>query len=118
MFRIPIAVLLLCLATSATAAIKPRADERETSYLLSQMRTAGCKFVRNGVEYDGNSAAEHLATKASHLGDRIRSTDEWIELAGARSSQSGKPYVIRCPGQPDQESRDWLKQELDRYRAQ
>ena len=43
--------------------------------------------------------------------------ETFIAELASRSSLSGKPYLIRCPGQAPRPSGDWLEQRLLAYRS-
>ena len=53
------------------------------------------RFVRNGSDYDGAAAADHLRLKLRHAGDRIKTAQDFIAYLATGSSFSGKPYLIR-----------------------
>ena len=53
------------------------------------------RFVRNGSDYDGPAAADHLRLKLRHAGDRIKTAQDFITYLATSSSFSGKPYLIR-----------------------
>ncbi len=48
---------------------------------------------------------------------RIRTVEDFIDLAATKSALSGKPYQIRCPGQAITPAPDWLRAELPGIRA-
>ena len=54
--------LLLVFAVSLAVASAPVENE-EIEYLLDQIGSSGCEFVRNGEVHDSESAAAHLAMK-------------------------------------------------------
>jgi hypothetical protein len=94
----------------------PKAQRGEVDHLLQYLRDSDCRMIRNGKAHDGAEAAQHVQRKYDHFRDEIGSTEEFIELSASRSTMSGKPYQVQCPGEPEQASRDWLLQELDSYR--
>ena len=53
------------------------------------------RFVRNGSDYDGAAAADHLRTKLNYAGSRIKTAQDFISYLATGSSISGKPYLIR-----------------------
>ena len=55
----------------------------------------GAVFIRNGSEYDGKSAADHLRLKREKAGSRVKTADDFIRLCGSTSSMTGRPYEIR-----------------------
>jgi len=92
-----IGAILVTLALGVYAA-----DTSEASrilYLISSVETLeGARFIRNGSEYDGQSAANHLRRKLRAAGDKVRTAEDFIELCASRSSMTGEPYLIRLPG--------------------
>lgn len=78
--------------------------------IFSEVRHSGCEFFRNGKAHDPEEAEKHMRRKFEHFSDEIDSVDTFIELAGTRSLMSGRPYTVRCPGQPEQATADWLKE--------
>ena len=74
--------------------------------------------MRNGREHDSAEAVEHIRRKYRHFDDEIDSAESFIEYSATRSTMSGKPYSIRCPGEAEQPSASWLLEELARYRRQ
>ena len=52
-------------------------------------------FIRNGSEYDGKKAADHLRKKWKYAGKRITTAEQFIDNLATASSFSGKKYHIR-----------------------
>ena len=46
----------------------------------------------------------------------VDSAEAFIEQGASRSSMSGEPYEVQCPGQGSLPSGQWLQEELRRYR--
>ncbi len=112
--RIAAAALALALAAPVTSAAADTG--REIAHLLDYLQTSGCTFVRNGEAADAASARSHVARKYDYVKSRVHTAEDFIRLAATRSSVSGEPYRVRCPG-GDAATGDWLTQELARYRA-
>jgi len=76
-------------------------EEDEIDYLLYRIRTSRKKFIRNGTETDGLSAAQFLRWKIGWYERRFNSkieTDEDFILKILRGSEkSGMPYEIIMP---------------------
>jgi hypothetical protein len=68
---------------------------------------------------DGADARDHLQRKYDWARKRhlAGSAEEFIERAASRSSLSGKPYRVRCPGRPEVESQRWFHEVLRRIRV-
>ncbi len=91
-------------------------SEKEIQHLLEFISQSDCIFIRNNSEYPAKEAREHLQTKYDYARRWVDSAEQFIERIASKSSISGKRYQVRCRGQLFY-SRDWLQQELTRYRA-
>jgi hypothetical protein len=92
---------------------------QQIDHLIGFIEESPCGFIRNGTEYDGAAAADHVRQKYVYYRDRdrIHSVEDFIDLAATKSALSGKPYQIRCPGQPVRPAAAWLRAELQSLRA-
>jgi len=113
--RMLLAATLFPLAALAQDA----AAKKEIDYLIAHLQTSGCEFNRNGSWYDAASAVSHIQRKYAYLLDHklVPTTEAFIERAASESSMSGKPYLVKCPGQSEVRSGDWFRAELRRYRG-
>ena len=109
---------LLCACTVA-AAQTPAVRRAEVERLLETVAQSKCQFNRNGTWYDAKSARKHLQDKYDYLDKRkmLTTTESFIELGAARSSSSGKPYQIFCPGGMATPSAAWMTTELTKLRS-
>lgn len=107
-------VLVLLLLAMPGARADPLGDE--IAYLIDFIRHSSCTFVRNGSEYDGGEAADHIQAKYDHFKDEIKSVDDFIRRAASKSMLSGKPYEVRCAGKTIPAA-DWIRAEDANYRA-
>jgi hypothetical protein len=108
-------LLLLALVVEVPAgAAPPPAAVREIEGLIAALGASGCDFQRNGSWYPAKKAEQHLRRKYDYLRerDKIATAEQFIELAGARSSMSGRAYLVRCPGKPVVDSAAWLQGRL------
>jgi hypothetical protein len=114
----PCALLAWSLA-SAVCAATPASARLEIHALLEIVGTSGCEFYRNGTWYDARRAQAHLQMKFEALagGDQVASAEDFIARVATRSSFTGEPYQIRCPGDAAQPSALWLRDRLVRQRA-
>ena len=98
--------------------LAPPSAVAEINFLLSAIGASGCDFYRNGTWHDAHQAQAHLTEKYQWLvgRDRIRTAEDFIELAATRSSLSGKEYAVRCAGEAPVSSNSWLSEQLRRYR--
>jgi hypothetical protein len=112
--------LLLALVTAAPAgAAPPPAAAREIEGLVAALGASGCDFQRNGSWYTAKKAEQHLRRKYDYLRerDKVATAEQFIALAGTRSSMSGRGYSVRCPGKPVVDSAAWLQGRLRALRA-
>ena len=88
----------------------------EVDHILTFVRDSSCTFIRNGSDHTSAEAADHIAMKARHAGVKVTNGDTLIDLVATKSSITGQPYHVRCPGHPEMESGTWLHTELNRFR--
>jgi hypothetical protein len=107
---------LLLSAVLLPGAVLADATETEIEYLITSVGESGCTFIRNGSRHDAEDAASHMRLKYRR-GKRYAPTAElFIERLASKSSFSGKPYAIECPGSEAVPSGDWLSARLEEYR--
>ncbi len=110
---LPVLLLfLLCFADNGSALDRQNA---EIQHLLEFIGGTDCTFIRNGKEYDGLQARDHISGKYDHVKRWIKTTEDFIFKIASRSSLSGKHYLIRCQGKK-QDCERWLLDELENYR--
>jgi hypothetical protein len=97
-----------------------RADSpaHEIAYLLELIRQSPCIFIRNGSEYDGAAAADHIEAKYAHFRDEIETTEDFIDRAATKSLLSGRPYQVQCASAQKIPAAEWLRRALNSYRQQ
>jgi len=115
-FRTTLAILA-CLTATQLFADVPLGQKQEVEHLINYLETSNCSMVRNGNAHKGAEATKHVRRKYKHFRDDIGSTEEFIELSATKSTMSGKPYEVHCPGERPRESADWLLEELEAYRG-
>jgi hypothetical protein len=92
--------------------------EAEIEHLITAVGDSGCTFIRNGSRHDAEDAASHMRMKYRR-GKRYATTAElFIERLASKSSFSGKPYAIQCPGSDAVPSGEWLTARLHEFREQ
>jgi hypothetical protein len=111
--------LLLLACWPAAHAAAPPIAQAEINYLLGFIDRSGCKFYRNGSWYNSHEAQAHLRDKYDYLTARnlIHTAEDFIELAGTKSSMSGKAYAIQCQAGPTVTTNQWLHEALTGYRS-
>ena len=114
MLRLLLFLLAVVFAAVGAAAPLSPAARAEIDALLSRLDASSCTFNRNGTWYPATEAKSHLLRKLKYLEDRgaVRSTEQFIELAGASSSTTGKPYLVKCGSGAAVESGAWLQSQL------
>lgn len=85
------------ISMSASASVK-----NDVEYLIEQMKSSDCTFVRNGTEYDNLQAAEHLQNKWEYAEDRVASTEMFINEVASKSWFTGRAYQVKCDENPNQ----------------
>jgi hypothetical protein len=110
---------LLAISSLAGAATPSANAQAEIAHLLSYLETSRCEFYRNGSWHDPQEARAHLEKKKNYLMKRslIGSAEDFIEKAATASSVSGEKYQVRCRPNPAVPSGEWLRAELERFRA-
>jgi hypothetical protein len=114
-----IALSMLITCMSCIAAELSTASKAEIDALLDLLGASGCQFNRNGTWYGSTRAKSHLARKLDYLIDKrlVENPEQFIALAGTRSSQSGETYLVKCGNEAAMPSATWLTQALKEVRA-
>ncbi len=108
-------LLLFFIASSAFA--RDAAADREIAWLIGEVEKADASFIRNGKEYPPAEAATHMRDKLKSAGDRVQTTEEFIEGVASKSYLSGKPYQMKLPNGTLQPAGLWLSAALKRHRG-
>lgn len=109
--------LLALIYTEGVPAELSDVHAREVQHLLEYLRTSGCAMERNGERHSGEDAYAHVMKKYDYFRDDIGTSEEFIELAATKSTMSGEYYLVVCPDAAPMRTRDWLLEELRRYRG-
>ena len=90
-------------------------EKKKIEFLISSVENLkGAKFIRNGSEYDGKEAAEHLRMKLQNA-LVVETADDFIRLCASKSSISGKPYMIRTSDGKTIKSEEYFREKLKEY---
>ena len=112
-----IALAVLVLFAGAVSA-QDTIEKKKIEFLISVVENLkGAQFIRNGTEYNGKEAAEHLRVKLQKAGDRVRTADDFIRLCAAKSLLSGKPYMIRSSDGKTIKSEEFFREKIKEYNA-
>ena len=117
--RLLLFVVIVMFAAAGHATSVSPAARAEIDALLSRLEASSCTFNRSGTWYPATEAKSHLLRKLKYLEDRgmVRTTEQFIELAGSSSSTTGKPYLVKCGSGAAVESGTWLRSQLDVVRS-
>ena len=110
--------LMLAFALSFPATVFADRAETEIDHLITTVGESGCTFIRNGSRHDAEDAASHMRLKYRRGKRYATSAELFIERLASKSSFSGKPYAIECPGSGAVPSGEWLTARLQEYREQ
>ena len=112
-------LLLGLLLTPVARAEPPTGVQIEVNFLLGYVEGSRCEFYRNGTWHDSKAAQAHLRDKYKYLaaGNLINTTEQFIDRAATESSLSGQPYEVRCNGGAAVTTKQWLRDELARFRT-
>lgn len=109
------AFVILALFSGAVCA-QDDIEKKKIEFLISLVENfKGAKFIRNGSEYDGKKAAEHLRMKLQIAGDRVQTADDFIGLCASHSFITGKPYMIRYSNGKTIKSEEYFREKLKKY---
>ena len=113
--RIIFATLLICYGISAHAQMS---EEAKIEHLIASIEKMpeGTKFVRNGVEYGSEKAAQHLRMKYEK-GKKYAATAElFIENIASKSYMTGEKYLIKFADGTTMTARDFFLAELEKIK--
>ena len=114
--RFLLVVLLILLQCTVPVRADSTADE--IAYLLTFIHDSPCTFIRNGSDYDGAAAADHIKAKYEHFKGEIKTAEDFIDRAATKSELSGEPYQVRCGSAPKITAAEWLRGALQTYRKE
>lgn len=112
MIRKTLLCILFFLFTSNTNSAANENTQNEIRYLLTHIEQSECLFNRNGTDYKGNKVVSHIKTKYNYFKDKIKTTEDFIELSATKSELSGKKYTVRCNEGETEELGKWLLEAL------
>ena len=111
----PTLAAMILVLSLGTAHADPVTDE--IAHLIDFVRHSSCTFIRNGSEYTGSAAADHVKAKYDYYKSDIKTVEDFIERAASKSMLSGKPYEVRCTDGKTIPAADWIRTEDAAYRA-
>ena len=91
----------------------PNSEKQKIETLIKQVADLkDAKFVRNGSNYNADSAAVFLRRKWEANESEVKTARDFIDKVGSFSGTSGKPYLIRFKDGGEINSRDFLLAQL------
>ena len=116
MKRILVAAFVILALLSGVVSAQENIEKKKIEFLISSVENLkGAKFIRNGSEYDGKKAAEHLRLKIKNSGGRVQTADDFIRLCASQSYMTGKPYMIRLVDGKTIKSEKYFREKLKEY---
>jgi hypothetical protein len=113
--KLVIIFVILVLFTAAVGA-QDTIEKKKIAMLISAVENLkGAVFIRNGSEYDGKKAAEHLRLKLGNAGSHVQTADDFIKLCASKSYITGQPYMIKFPDGKTITSEKYLRDKLKEY---
>lgn len=114
-----IIVLVMLLDSVPGFAQPPASVQIEVNFLLGFIEGSRCEFYRNGTWHDSQEAQIHLRNKYNYLEVRnlINTSEDFIDRVATASSLTGTPYEVRCNGAATVNCKQWLQDELARFRS-
>ena len=109
------AFVILALFSGVVSA-QDNIEKKKIDFLISSVENLrGAKFIRNGSEYDGKEAVEHLRMKLQIAGDKVKTADDFIRLCASKSFITGKQYMIRLSAGKTIKSEEYFREKLKEY---
>lgn len=109
--------LTLLFTSMVNADVAPQ-DRHEVDYLIGFISNTPCQIERNWTSHTGPEVIAHIQKKHDYFRDDIKTTEQFIEYSATKSTMTGRDYLVKCAGQSTLKTKDWLLQELHKYRAQ
>jgi hypothetical protein len=88
-------VVVIALFPALARARDPHEQKRITFLLETVETTEGVTFIRNGSEYKGVKAADHLRRKLDYSGERLKTAEDFIRYCATESSRTHHKYQVR-----------------------
>jgi hypothetical protein len=116
MKKILVSAFVILALFSGVVSAQDNIEKKKIEFLISSVETSkGVKFIRNGSEYDGKEAADHLRMKLQAAGGRVQTADDFIRLCASQSYITGQPYMIRTSDGKTIKSEEYFQKKLKEY---
>ena len=117
MKNIMVTAFVIMALFSGTVGAQDNIEKKKIDFLISSVENLkGAKFIRNGLEYNGQEAAKHLRMKLQSA-VVVQTADDFIRLCASKSSLSGKPYMIRLPDGKTIKSEEYFREKIKEYKG-
>lgn len=110
-------VLVAALLSLVIPARAAESLDDSINYLLNYTANSHATFIRNGSSHTPAEAAEHIKAKYAHFRDQIKTPEDFIRLAAAKSLLTGQPYLVIPSGGKEMHLDVWLSDALRAHRA-
>jgi hypothetical protein len=89
-------------------------ESDKIQFLLNELDkpNSNLRFIRNGIEYSGKEAKDHMQKKLDYAGNKIKTVEDFINQIATKSSITGNLYYILFPNGTKMESAKWLRETL------
>ena len=115
MKNIMVTAFVILALFSGVVSAQDNIEKKKIDFLISSVENLkGATFIRNGSEYDGKKAADHLRMKLQNV-LVVQTADDFIRLCASKSSITGKPYLIRLPDGKTIKSEKYFREKLKKY---
>jgi len=115
MHKLPVSICTLLLTATMALALDSK-TKSEIDDLITYVEKSGVRFIRSGTEYSAAEGAAHLRKKLSAAGDRVKTTEDFIDGIASKSYLNGKLYQVKFADGHTQPTGEWLKAHLAEVR--
>ena len=116
MKKILVSAFIILALFSGSLSAQDNIEKKKIEFLISSVENLeGAIFIRNGSEYDGKQAAEHLRMKLKNAGGYVQTADDFIRLCASKSYITGRPYMIRLSNGKTIKSEEYFREKLKEY---
>ena len=107
-----LASIFTLLLTTAIALALDSQTKAEIDELITYVQTSGVGVIRSGDGYYGREGADNLRRERGAAGERVKTTDDFINGIASKSYLNGKPYLVKFADGHTQPTGEWLKAHL------
>jgi hypothetical protein len=92
-------------------------EQQRINFLIESVEHTDAVFIRNGRDYSGPKAADHLRSKLQAAITRVSdlnqiTAERFIDEVASKSFFTGRPYMIRLTTGETVSAHDWLTEQL------